>query len=43
VEDAGVAILDWAGIGRTESRNGSTSACDGGGECHFVSDVSSLK
>ncbi|KAG8742903.1 hypothetical protein FRC10_000762 [Ceratobasidium sp. 414] len=28
--DAGVAILDWAGIGRTESRNGSTSACDGG-------------
>ncbi|KAG8699298.1 hydrolase 76 protein [Ceratobasidium sp. 394] len=28
--NAGVAILDWAGIGRTESRNGSTSACDGG-------------
>ncbi|QRV82263.1 glycoside hydrolase family 76 protein [Ceratobasidium sp. AG-Ba] len=30
VKDAGVAILDWAGIGRTESRNGSTAACNGG-------------
>ncbi|KAG8793267.1 hydrolase 76 protein [Ceratobasidium sp. 428] len=28
--DAGVAILNWAGIGRTEVRSGSTSACNGG-------------